>query len=149
MTEEFKIQFYDACVDNYLTLSSELEDATFQINNAGYTSYRPNFSASVSTSVCPLTSTCEIYSETKDTWIACNNSPSGPYTTKDQKASRFFNWFDTGNTGEYRVQYSIADYQNDYSSPYPDVEYQVRIRIEDPQSIHPQRYIEDTFTLTI
>ena len=29
VTEEFKIQFYDPCVDNYLTISTELEDVTF------------------------------------------------------------------------------------------------------------------------
>ena len=28
-TEEFKIQFYDPCVDNYLSIDTELEDVIY------------------------------------------------------------------------------------------------------------------------
>ena len=33
MVEEFKIWFYDPCVDNALSISTQLEDVTYEVSN--------------------------------------------------------------------------------------------------------------------
>ena len=43
-TDEFKIQFWDPCVDNYLTIDSELEDVTYQVGTTTAT-YTPDYTA--------------------------------------------------------------------------------------------------------
>ena len=48
------------------------------------------------------------------------------------------------------MHYSISEYQTDIAWPnYEDMEYQVKIRIEDTLSLSIAPYIEDVFTLTI
>lgn len=148
MVEEFKIWFYDPCVDNALSISTQLEDVTYEVGTT-YATYTPSISTSETTTTCPLTASCWIYSDDQDEWIDCDNTPSGPWDEKDAYASRFFSSFTTANTGAYQIRYTIGDYTTDISAPYPNLEYLVKIRLEDPRSINPANYVEDTFTLTI
>ena len=77
-----------------------MEDYTYEIGTSVAT-FTPSFSASQSTSICPLTATCLIYSDDQDDWISCNPDPSGPWTKKDDYASRFYHSFTSANTGVY------------------------------------------------
>jgi len=149
VTEYFTINFYERCEFNELAISTELQDHTYEIGTS-VKSFTPSFSSSQTTSICPLTATCWIYSELQDEWIDCNPDPSGPWDKKDDYPSRFYHSFTAANTGLYQIHYSIAEYQADIAWPdYEDIEYQVKIRIEDPLSMSVAPYIEDTFTLTI
>lgn len=145
--EQFKIVFRDPCLENQISLNSNLPDATYHVVSNAVTRYSIDYTSSVSETVCPLTATCLIYSELQDDWISCDNTPGGPYTTKDAKASRWHNAFDSSQ-GHLDVLYTLANYRADNSSPYPDTEYQVKIRIEDLLSMDDSNFVEDTFTLT-
>lgn len=146
--EQFIINFEDPCLWNQLSLDTDLEDVTYNVVSNSVSRYSIDYSTTVSESVCPLTATCYIYSELKDEWITCDNAPSGPYNTKDAKASRWFNAFDS-SYGHLDVLYTLANYRADHSSPFPDVEYQIKIRIEDPKSDVANNFVEDIFTMTV
>ena len=120
--ESFKIWFYDPCVDNYLGISTQLEDVTYQVGSS-VTTYTPAISTNVDTTTCPLTSSCWIYADDQDDWIDCYEYPSGPWTTKDSYATAFYFNFDTGNTGAYQVYSSINDYTTYVGAPYPNLDY--------------------------
>ena len=137
--EQFTIRFYDACMDNALSISSQLADATFQVHASNTATYTPSISQSVSG--CSLTATCEIYDTSKDAWVGCQ---SGGYAD----TSTFFYSFNSVS-GAYVVQYTVSAYTSYYSAPYSDHDYDVRITLEDPYSFAETKSVSDTFTLTI
>ena len=135
--EEFWIRFYDQCFSNTVALTTQLSDAIYSVSN-NYATYTPSISTGVSTSTCPLTASCTIYTESKREWESCSTSPY----------NEFYVSFNTG-TGAYQIRYTVSNYQSDYSAPYPDVMHLVKIRLEDPLSVSDSNWVEDTFELTI
>lgn len=96
--EEFWIRIYDPCFTNTISLTSQLSDAVYSVSS-NYATYTPSVSSAVATSTCPLTATCEIYTESKRAWESCSIAPY----------NRFYVSFNTG-TGAYQILYTVANY---------------------------------------
>ena len=137
--ELFYIRFYDACYVNELTISyaNELPDVLYNIG-AGSTTYTPTPTTTVATGTCPLTATCEIYSETNRVWHSCS----------DSAYNSFYSSFST-TTGALTISYTTAQFRSDYSAPYDEVSYLVRITLEDTRSEHDTlNVVTDTYQIT-
>lgn len=145
--EQFKIRFFDACIGNSLTISSNLADAVHQVSDSTAATYTPSISPSVSTATCPLDQRCEIYDEASDTWVGCRTAPYNAFFTSFGGSTSSDSV--SGTNGAYVVQYTATSYVSDYTAPYTDHSYLVRITFEDPRSESATSSVSDTFTLTI
>jgi len=70
--DTFTIWFKDPCKDNILTAGTGLSDFVYEIDS-GEKTFALGYTASVSSSSCPLTAVCEIFSELKRDWESCNS----------------------------------------------------------------------------
>ena len=68
--DTFTIWFKDPCKVNTLTAGTGLSDYIYEINSGAKT-FTLDYTASVSTSKCPLTAVCEIFSTVKRVWESC------------------------------------------------------------------------------
>lgn len=135
VVEEFNIRFYDTCFSNYFTATSELLDYTYNVDSGSY-KFQPSasYSTSIATGTCPLTATCEIFTDSQREWEDCNTLPY----------SNFYSSFNTAG-GDYTIIYSSTDFMAHYSAPYDDVPYLVRITMTDPRSVRSDATYQDEF----
>lgn len=128
--EEFRIRFYDECYSNTLSLSNGVADFDYQIGS-GNVNKAPVYTEAVAESSCPQTKTCYYFDTSEREWTDCTTlsylSLSGETLT---------------------VNYGAASFTSSHTSPYPEVELLVKIRVEDPRSAQTDYYFEDEFMIT-
>lgn len=114
---------------------SELNDYFYIVDTGAYT-FEPDqsYTTSIATATCPLTVTCQIWTDSKRNWDDCNTLPY----------SNFYSSFST-STGDYQIIYSSTDFMAHYPAPYDDVTYMVRITATDPRSVRPEATYYDEF----
>jgi hypothetical protein len=120
---------------NTLTAGTDLSDYVYEVNQGAKT-FTLGYTASVSTSTCPLTAVCEIFSQSKRLWESC---------TAQTEYNQFYSSF-TSTSGVFEINYTKTAYLAYYpTTPFPDHNYLVRITITDPLSTSASSSYSDEF----